>query len=197
MTNGHLLWLTVIYHLCRCVCPSSAARYDRCIPILWEFHFPHLAVCLLRGTRLSVVRGSLCLLYLNILVVLLPILSNHYRCKHSAAVSRACPFLCPLSEASPVVCIVNFVLVASSEYIWLTGSVLIWLTGSDSIWLPSSDLIEITVFDWIWLIFFDLIWLAVFDRILPSFFYSIKLKFNASIFYLSRIIWVIFLSGFR
>ena len=77
MTNGHLppvggvsvlrLWL---------VCPSSVARYARYIPILWEFRFPHLAVCLLQGIRLSVVCGSLRPLYLNSLVVLLPILSR-------------------------------------------------------------------------------------------------------------------------
>ena len=58
------------------VCPLSVAFHTHCIPILWEFRLPHLAVCLLRGTRLSVVRGFLRPLYLNSLGVLLPILST-------------------------------------------------------------------------------------------------------------------------
>ena len=59
----------------RLVFPLSAACYACCIPILREFRFPHLAVCLLRGgTRLSVVRGLLRSLYLNMLGVPIPIL---------------------------------------------------------------------------------------------------------------------------
>ena len=75
MTDGHLLWPTVICHLWGCVCPSSAAHYSRYIPILQEFRFPRLAVCLLRGTGLSVVRGLPRSLYLNSLGFLLPVLS--------------------------------------------------------------------------------------------------------------------------
>ena len=47
ITNGHLLWLTVICHLWGCICPSSAAR-------------------------LSFVRGSLCSLHPDTLGVLFP-----------------------------------------------------------------------------------------------------------------------------
>ena len=50
MTNGHLPPVggaSVLPQ--RLVCPSSAARYSRRIPILREFHFPHLTVCLLQG----------------------------------------------------------------------------------------------------------------------------------------------------
>ena len=60
----------------RLVCPLSAACYACCIPILREFRFPHLAVCLLWGNRLSVVRGLLRPLCLNSLGVLLTILST-------------------------------------------------------------------------------------------------------------------------
>ena len=76
MTNGHLPHVggTSVLRP-RLVCPLSAACYARCIPILREFRFPHLAVCLLRGTRLSVVRGLLHSLYLNILGFPIPILS--------------------------------------------------------------------------------------------------------------------------
>ena len=57
-------------------CPFSAARSACCILILWEFRFSHLEICLLRETCLSFVWGSLSLLYLNSLVVLIPILSS-------------------------------------------------------------------------------------------------------------------------
>ena len=77
MTNGHLLHVggTSVLRP-RLVCPLYAARYARCISILWEFRFPHLAVYLLRETCLTVVRGSLRPLYLNSLGVLLTILST-------------------------------------------------------------------------------------------------------------------------
>ena len=77
MTNGHLPPVGGVSVLCPwLVCPLSAARYARCIPILWEFRFPHLEVCLLQGTCLSVFRGLLRPLYLNSLGVLIPILST-------------------------------------------------------------------------------------------------------------------------
>ena len=77
MTNIHLRPVGVcLSFVRRLVYPSSAAHYARCIPILWEFCFLHLAVCLLLGTCLSVVCGSLLPLYLNSLGFLIPILSN-------------------------------------------------------------------------------------------------------------------------
>ena len=84
MTNGHLPPVGVRLSFVRgssvlrpwLVCPLYVTRYTRCILILWEFRFPHLAVCLLRGTRLSVVHSLLRPMYLNSLVVMLPILST-------------------------------------------------------------------------------------------------------------------------
>ena len=77
MTNGHLSHVggTSVLRT-RLVCISYSAWYTCCIPILWEFRFPHLAVCLLSGTRLSSVTGSLRLLCPNSLGVLIPILSR-------------------------------------------------------------------------------------------------------------------------
>ena len=69
MNNGHLLHMGVRLSF---VCGSLHSLY----PYTLGVPFPHSAVCLLRGTRLSVVRGFLRLLCLNILGVLLPILST-------------------------------------------------------------------------------------------------------------------------
>ena len=69
MTNGNLppvgVRLSFVRGLLRSLYPDT-------LGVL----FPHLAVCLLRGTRLSVVHGLLRPLYLNSLGVLLPILNN-------------------------------------------------------------------------------------------------------------------------
>ena len=83
MTNRHLPPVGGTSFLCPWfVCLLSAARYARCILILWEFRFPHLGVCLLWGTVLSVVRGLLRLLYLNSLGVPIPIPSSDIHIPH-------------------------------------------------------------------------------------------------------------------
>ena len=81
MTNGHLppVGNTSVLHP-RLVYPCSVARNAGYIPILWEFRFLHLAVCLLRGIRLSFLQGSLSSLYLNSLGFPIPILSKAPKC---------------------------------------------------------------------------------------------------------------------
>ena len=105
MTNGNLPPVGVRLSFVRglsflrpmLVCPLSVTRYARCIPILCDFCFPHLAVCLLRGTHLSVVRGLLCPLCLNSLGLLLPILSNsNYDCTTTLCIIPCAPTFAPI-----------------------------------------------------------------------------------------------------
>ena len=106
MTNGHLLWLTVICHLWEYVCPLSVARYARCIPILCELCFPHLEVCLPWGTCMFVVLGSLRSLYLNSFGVLIPILSNIALGQKKCMYHRPMLYVMLLSLALFVLCLV-------------------------------------------------------------------------------------------
>ena len=81
MTNGHLPPVGVRLSFVRGMSVLRPWLATLAVSDTLGVTFPHSAVCLLRGTRLSVVRGFLRPLCLNSLGVLLPILSNHINCE--------------------------------------------------------------------------------------------------------------------